>query len=249
MNGRVAQIWRYPIKAHGCEALQQVELSKGQTMPWDRHWAVAHEHSEADGREWVPCANFSRGAKAPSLMALKARLDERTQRITLTHPDLQPLSFLPDGDETGFLEWIRKIMPETRAASARIIRVPGRGLTDTAFPSISLNSLTTLDALSSAAGHTLSPLRWRGNIWFEGLPAWQEFDWIGKRLRIGTAELVVRERITRCRATMANPENGICDTDTLALIEKNWGHKDFGIYGEIITDGCVSVGDKLEVLQ
>ncbi len=43
----VTDIFRHPLKSHGREALQLVALSRGETMPWDRCWAVAHEASTA----------------------------------------------------------------------------------------------------------------------------------------------------------------------------------------------------------
>jgi len=248
VNGRVTDIWRHPIKAHGREALQRVELTAGQTMPWDRHWAVAHEAAKTDGLQWAPCVNFSRGAKTPTLMAINALLDERDGLVRLTHPARPPLTFDPDRDAAEFLDWVRPLMSPDRAASARILRVPGRGMTDTAFPSISLNSRSTLQEISEAAGREVSPLRWRGNIWFDGIPAWAEFDWIGQRLRVGTAELEIREPIGRCLATTVNPETGLRDTDTLDILRENWGHKDFGVYGEVATGGVVAVGDQLEIV-
>lgn len=45
MTARVGAIWRHPIKAHGREALGRVILTEGETIPWDRRWAVAHEQA------------------------------------------------------------------------------------------------------------------------------------------------------------------------------------------------------------
>ncbi len=89
----VTGIYRHPLKSHGREALQHVSLSKGETMPWDRCWAVAHEASTANGSTWVPCVNFSRGSKAPSLMAIEAKLDEAAQTLTLSHPNRKDFTF------------------------------------------------------------------------------------------------------------------------------------------------------------
>ena len=77
-SATVAALWRHPIKSHGREALNRVTLRAGQTMPWDRVWAVAHEASTADGSAWVPCANFSGGSKAPGLMGMGSALRRRT---------------------------------------------------------------------------------------------------------------------------------------------------------------------------
>ncbi|WP_170533728.1 MULTISPECIES: MOSC domain-containing protein [Ruegeria] len=245
MTGEVTQLWRHPIKSHGREAVETVNVTPGQTMPGDRVWAVAHEASKADSSKWVPCANFSRGAKAPQLMAISTQSNGDT--LTLSHPDRPDLTFAPDSEQQAFLDWVRPLMPANRAASARIIRVPGRGMTDSDFPSISLCNLASHRAVGQKLGQDLSVRRWRGNIWFDGLPLWEEFDWLGREVQIGEAVLRVRERITRCLATTANPDTGVRDTDTLGALE-TWGHQDFGVYAEVLEGGAISVGDKVELL-
>ncbi|MCE8472093.1 MOSC domain-containing protein, partial [Rhodovulum sulfidophilum] len=130
----------------------------------------------------------------------------------------------------------------------RIVRAPGRGMTDSAFPSVSLLGLASLEALSGQLGQALSPLRFRGNFWIEGLAPFAEFDWVGRKIRLGRAVIEVRERITRCMATAANPETGERDADTLGALQAGWGHKQFGVYAEVIEGGRVALGDALEAL-
>ena len=84
--GRVAALWRHPIKGHGREALDHVTLKQGQTMPWDRRWAVAHVAARGDGRSWAPSADFSRGSKVAALMAIHTKSDEAAGAVTLSHP-------------------------------------------------------------------------------------------------------------------------------------------------------------------
>lgn len=246
MTGQITGLWRHPIKSHGREQLNSITLNAGQTMPRDRVWAVAHEHSQADGSQWEPCANFSRVSKAPQLMAISSQLHSDGQ-LTLSHPARPNLTFDPETRQDLFLDWVRPLMPENRAASARLIKVPGRGMTDSDFPSITLCNMASHRAVEDQLGHQLSPLRWRGNIWFDGLPAWQEFDWIGCQLRIGTAEFTVRERTDRCLATTANPETGERDIDTLAALD-HWGHQDFSVRTECTKTGTVTCGDRIERL-
>lgn len=248
MTARIAHISRHPIKSHGVEALERVALTAGGTLPWDRHWAVAHEAAKTSGGEWAPCSNFSRGSKAPALMAIKSQLDEATGHLTLTHPDRPTLTFDPDRDEAAFLDWVGPLMPENRARSVRIVSAPGRGMTDTDFPSVSLLNLASHRAVGQKLGRELSPLRWRGNLWLEGPEPWEEFDWIGRRLRVGGAELEVRERITRCLATTANPDTGKRDADTLGALEQGWGHQEFGIYAVVTAPGAIALGDPVELL-
>ncbi|MFN7268927.1 MAG: MOSC domain-containing protein, partial [Cereibacter sp.] len=72
---------------------------------------------------------------------------------------------------------------------------------------------------------------------------WAEWDWIGRTLRIGQAELRIEERITRCRATSANPETGRIDTDTLGGLDAAFGHQDFGLYAVVSRGGTIATGD------
>lgn len=250
MTGTVAQIWRHPVKSHGAERLGAVELSAGQTLPGDRLWAVAHEAAkpEALGGDWAPCVNFSRGAKAPALMAISARYDAAAGTVALDHPDLEPVTLNPDTEGDRLVAWARPLMPETRAQSARVVRIGPRGMTDSAWPSVALLNLASLRALGQKLGQTLDPRRFRGNIWLEGLAPWEEWEWLGRRLRIGGAELLVRERITRCRATMSNPDTGRIDADTLGALEEGWGHRDFGLYAEVTGPGRLAEGDRAELL-
>lgn len=252
MTARVAQIWRHPIKSHGREALGEVVLEAGRTLPGDRAWAVAHDATKFDfaAPAWVPCVNFSLGSKAPGLMAIDAQWDATSRRLTLTHPERETLNFDPDNaaDARRFIAWVTPLCPPNRALPARLVKVEGRGMTDTDYPSISLNGLASHRALEGRLGREISPQRWRGNFLFDGAAPWEEFDWIGRRLRLGAAEIEVREPITRCLATAASTRTGRRDADTLGTLEAGWGHKDFGVYAVVTKGGRVGVGDALEVV-
>jgi len=197
---RVANLWRHPIKAHGREALDQITLTEGKTMPFDRVWAIAHEAAKLDwdNPEWAPCTNFSRNAKAPSLMAITSTLDEKSGLVTLSHPTNGELSINPDTKDgaDALIDWVKPLCPPNRAQPTRIFRVADRGLTDTDFPSVSINSHTSLSELSKAAGQQVSDLRFRGNIWLDDLEPWAELNWIGREIQIGESILKPMKRTT-----------------------------------------------------
>lgn len=242
----LAQLFRHPLKSHGREELQAVTLTAGQAMPHDRLWAVAHDHSKADGSEWARCVNFSIGTKAPKLAAINAVLGADGETLTLTHPERPDLTFRPDSEGARLIDWVQPLVPQDRALPDRILRLSGRGFTDTDFPSVSLCNMASHRAVSEKAGVPLSNLRWRGNIWFDTGNAWDEFDWIGKDVAIGGALLHVRAPIGRCLHTAANPKTGERDVDTLGILN-TWDHQDFGIYAEVIQSGPIAIGDSVEV--
>ncbi|MBO9474406.1 MOSC domain-containing protein [Shimia sp. R10_1] len=246
--GTVAALWRHPIKAHGRESVGHISLVAGQTFPWDRRYAVAHERSKTEGGEWASCRNFSRAAGAPALMAITAKVDEDSGKITLNHPDLWEVTFDPATQGDKLIEWVRPIMPKERAASTKLVPAGDVGMTDSDFPSIAIHTTASHRAVETQLGHALSTERWRGNIWLDGFEAFAEFDWIGKTLRIGDAEIEVRERITRCLATTSNPDTGERDADTLGALKAVLGYQDFGVYGVVTKSGDVAIGAPAELL-
>lgn len=250
MTGRLAHLFRHPIKAHGREELASVVLSEGRALPWDRHWAVAHAVGKFDAAApgWVPCANFQRAARTPALMAIGARFDVDSGILTLTHPDLPPLAFQPETEGQRLIDWLAPISPDDGFRPVALVRAPGVAFTDTPFASISIKNLASNAALAAQMGQDLSIHRWRGNLWLDGFPAWEEFGWIGRRLRIGGAVLEVRERVGRCKATTVNPSTGRVDADTLAALRQAIGAQDFGVYAVVTDPGPIARGDRVEVL-
>lgn len=242
MSWTLAQIWRHPIKGIGAERLEHVGLHADRPLPWDRAWAVLEEGGEAT-EGWRPCRNFLRGAKGPSLMAVTARVEGDS--VVLSHPERPDLRITPgeDGAARALFDWLRPIYPADRRPPAALVRAPAMGMSDANFASVSVLNRASLRALSQKLGRDLDPRRFRGNLWLEGLAPWEEFDLVGKRLRIGPAELDVIERIGRCRATEANPETGRRDAATLAALEDGWGHTAFGVYAMVRRGGRVAVGD------
>jgi uncharacterized protein YcbX len=248
VTARLAHIVRHPLKAIGREELDAVTLAPGSWLPFDRLWAVAHENAQLDGG-WGRKANFLRGVTEPALMAVTARLDEAEERLTLDHPEAGRIAIRPDdpGETAILLDWLARLWPADLPAPTGIYRAAGAHLTDVPDPWVSINNHATLRAVGQRAGQELSMHRWRGNLWIEGLAPWEEFDLVGQTLRIGDATLEVRERITRCKATMANPETGQRDVDTLAAL-RTWDHQDFGVYAAVTGGGTIRAGDAVEIV-
>jgi len=237
------------VKSIGYETLDRVALTPGVALPWDRHWAIAHENAKFEGNppEWQRKLNFLRGVTQPALMAIRAELDEATGTVTLSHPDAETITLDPEAEAQRLLDWLAPLWGADLPAPRNVVHIPGQAMTDWPDPFISILGTGSLDALSLCAGAPLSPHRFRGNLWVEGWAPFEEFDLIGRTLRIGAAELEVKVRIARCKATHANPETGVRDQDTLALLQDNFGHQDFGVYAVVTKPGAIAAGDEVLV--
>ncbi len=245
MSPSVGRIVRHPIKAIGREELQEVVLSAGKWMPYDRLWGVAHERAKLGGG-WEKKANFLRAVAGPALMAVSSRLDEASKTLTLTHPSAGSITARPNSreDAARLIDWLRQLWPGDLPKPTSIYRGSDVHLSDVPEPWISLNSMASLKALSQRAGIILSPHRFRGNIWIDGLDPWQEAEWVGKTIRLGDVAVKVQSQITRCKATMANPDTGRRDADTLGLLD-DLGHQEFGVYAEVVEGGSLAIGDSV----
>ncbi len=249
---RVAALWRHPIKSHGREALDQVTLIEGQTMPWDRAWAVMHARSKFDAKApgWVSCRNFMIGVSTPGLAGIWARFDEATGILHLRHDALGDIGFDPDNadDAARFIAWVSPVCPAESFQPTGLAKAPERGMTDSDYPSVSIMTQSSHNAVSQKLGRPLEIERWRGNIWLEGAGPWEEFEWLGKDIQIGEAVLHVVEPIERCKHTMANPRTGKRDADTLAALRDGWNHQNFGVYAKVIKGGKVALNDTAKVV-
>jgi len=244
--GRVASLWRYPIKAIGREERDVADFVAGQTMPGDRIWAVAHQKGQAADNTWASCGNFLRACNVPALHAVALSTDQ-SGSVTLTHPDQPDLHVNLHEKPQALLDWLAPLVAGTPYTPDALISTPARGMTDAPFPSVTLCNLSSHKALEQRAGMDLSIHRWRGNIWLDGLAPWAEFDWEGRTLKLGGAEFRIIERTGRCKATHANPETGLRDLDMLGLLGQD-GHTDFSMQAEVIKSGPVARGDTLDIL-
>lgn len=246
MNGvRLAHICRHPVKSVGHEEIDRATLTEGQVLPFDRAWAVAHAAAGFEQPQgWEPKQKFLRSAAEGQLQAIRARFDEATGKLALSHPNQPPFNGVMPAASDALVEWLRPLWPASRPAPVRLVsRRDGGALTDVPDPFISVLSLTSLRILGRRMGHDLSIHRFRGNLWLEGLAPWEEFDLPGREIGIGGARLQVVERITRCQATCANPETGRIDADILEALETGWEHADFGVYARVVTGGDIAAGD------
>lgn len=240
MPGRLAHIFRHPVKGLGVEALERAELSPEGALAGDRAWALLNA-AAPDTDAWQPRRNFLQVASGPALAAIRAATEGA--RIRLSHPGRPDLLLDPETGGAEIAAWADALWPEDRPRPARLVRAPGHGMTDMPDPYVSLGNMASLRALSERAGALLDPRRFRINLWVDGVAPWEEFDMVGRGFGIGGVALEAAERIGRCRAPEANPETGRRDVNVCQVLENGWGHTDFGIYARVSAAGEVALGD------
>ncbi|MFL5649661.1 MAG: MOSC domain-containing protein [Chloroflexota bacterium] len=95
--------------------------------------------------------------------------------------------------------------------------------------------------------------RFRMLIELDGTDPHEEDTWIGTRIALGSAELLITKPDARCAMPTQNPDTGERDLDTLRTIISYRGlregkHADFGVLGEVTVPGRIELGDEVTVL-
>lgn len=120
----------------------------------------------------------------------------------------------------------------------------------------SLVSRASLARLAKEAGETdLDARRFRMLIEVDGIGPHEEDTWVGRAFRVGGAVIRWHGHVGRCLVTDRDPDDGQQTLPTLDLLGFYRLGLDtteplaFGIYGEVVQPGRVSVGDPVAPLD
>ncbi|MDP9095673.1 MAG: MOSC N-terminal beta barrel domain-containing protein, partial [Pseudomonadota bacterium] len=86
---RIEQLYRYPVKGLTAEALDEVELTPGAALPWDRAFALAQGDSgfDPDAPAFRPKSNFMCLLRNAGIAGLRAGFDPHDRLLTIRAPD------------------------------------------------------------------------------------------------------------------------------------------------------------------
>jgi uncharacterized protein YcbX len=249
----ISSIYRYPVKGLTGERLSPVAVSPGATLPNDRAFALENGPSGFDpaAPTWQPKIKFLCLMRNARIASLTTRYEDATGTFTaakdgetLLTADLSQAS-----GRAAAEEFFQAFMGKEARGKIRVLRSPGHSFSDVAKKVVSIINLESVAALGRAINRKVHPLRFRGNIHVEGLPAWSETELVGKTIRIGGIDLRVVKMIQRCAATEVDPETAERDIDVPDALYRLTGDDDCGIYAEVLNSGTIAEGDPLTVLR
>ena len=242
----IASIYRYPIKGLTPEPLQSVELSPGQTLPFDRAYAIENGPGRFDPQapRHLPKITFLMLMRDERLATLKTKFEDETGTLTIFRDGKQ----VARGQLTTPLgrqlleQFIAAYMRAELRGAPKIVHAAGHSFSDVAAKCVHIVNLASVREVERISGRPVDPLRFRANLYLEGIEPWSEFGWLDKSLRIGEARLAVFARTTRCEATNVDPGSGARDMAIPALLTRTWGHSDFGVYANVVDSGEIIAG-------
>jgi hypothetical protein len=247
---KINAIYRYPVKGLSPEPLASTLLTPGQTVPSDRLYAIENGPSGFDPElpRHQPKTRYLMLMRNERLATLRTRFDDARHVLTIesdgriaARGDLRT----PAGRQ-GVESYFAQFCADDLRGPPKVLHAPGHSFSDVARKVVSIINLASVSALETAIGAPVNPLRFRGNVYVEGWPAWKEFDLPGHEIAIGkSARLKVVKRIVRCAATNVDPDTGARDLTIPETLLRSFGHADCGVYAEVIEAGKIAAGNEL----
>lgn len=249
MTAELARICRFPVKGLSVEDLDRVTLTPDRPLPGDRRFAIARGSARLDTEapEWAGKENFVSLMRVARLAQLSTRYNADTGELVIRRGE-RPVARGKPTEPTGRTvidQFLAAFLKDDLNRTPKLIDAAGGAgaMTDVPQPVVSLINLASVRDLTRVAGKAIDPIRFRGNLLLEGLPAWVERDWIGATVEIGGTALRIEEPIERCAAVDVNPATAERDTSLPKLLMRGYGQNHMGVYARVVTGGEVNVGD------
>jgi uncharacterized protein len=227
--GRVAALWRYPVKSMAGEELDGVEVS-WHGLAGDRRWAFIRDGQVRSGFPWLTIR------ERPELARYRPRSADPGR------PDASPVVVrTPSGGE---LDVADPALAAELGPGARVIK-QNRGVFDT-MP-LSLLTTQTVAGLGRLVGTGLAAPRFRPNVLVDA-PGhdFPEDAWVGQALRLGGLRMRVDQRDQRCVMVTIDPVTLRRDPAILRAVARERDSR-LGVYGSTVEPGRIAVGDPGEL--
>ncbi|HCP01879.1 MAG: MOSC domain-containing protein [Alphaproteobacteria bacterium] len=253
MNARISEIRSYPVKGLSGSTLSHTKLEPGQVIPGDRQFALGRPGFKFDTTNpvWVPKTNFLTLVKDEKLAKIDAKYDDEKNLLTLRQEGDVVFDFMlatPEG-RSSLEGFFADFLTNEVDGPPTLLEADDHSFSDLDARVVSLINLDSVADVAATIGTDLDARRFRANVYFEGLPAWREFDWLGQHIRMGDAVLEVVKRTQRCAAINVNPDTATRDINLPRALQKRWGHMDLGVYARVISPGEIWPGDTLSKLN
>jgi uncharacterized protein len=260
----VAALYRYPVKSFTPEECDTLTVLDDGRIAGDRVLGIRFADSAAADEAWSKKTEMVALMNTPGLARLHLRFEQEAQRLRLSCAGTVFVDAVltPEGRQrlaTAVAEYVLTLDENPLAGHPERLplRFIGDGITpryhDAEAGQVTLHGRGSLHALTAALAHAEdSERRFRSNIALEGLDAWEEHRWVGRKVRIGTVTFDVIRSKVRCLATHANPTTGERDMPILTTLTMVFGQEKptFGVaMVPSQAGGHIHVGDHVTLVD
>jgi uncharacterized protein YcbX len=233
----VVALYRYPVKGFTPEECETLTVLDEGKIAGDRILGIRFADTEAADDAWSKKTGMVALVNTPGLARLHIRFEEEALRLRISLASTVLVDEVLNNEgrkriAAAVADYVLKLdeNPLSGYPERLPLRVVGNGITsryhDAEAGQVTLHGRGSLHALAAAFRDAeVSELRFRSNIAVEGLGAWEEQSWVGRKVRIGTVDFDVVKPKLRCLATHANPKTGERDLPILTTLTRVFGQE------------------------
>jgi len=259
--GRVESVWRYPVKSMRGEALPEI-FAGFAGVYGDRLFAFKSSTARAAFPYWTARERhemllYRPRFRHPAKAAKPANLAEAEDISPLLNPvvcdpaDLALDVETPSGellaiDDPALLQQLG-----TGADDGHLLTLlrSDRAMTD--CRPVSFFSLQTARQLGEEIGSVLDKRRFRANVYLDLGTAggFSENAFVGRKIRLGSNVVVlVVARDPRCQIITLDPDTVAPNPEVLRNVARAHDRM-AGVYGAVVSEGIIRVGDAVEAVE
>ena len=256
MNCKISYLSYCPVKSLSFQKLTTMEVVKELGVLNDRVFAFSRliDYKKALLAEKDPRVrnlnNFLTLKNTPKLNQYKLEFSDDI--LTLSKSDKKILSInFKNPEECEFLA--KEILSIDQSIKGPVYllynnKYPFYDTTDykETFNSISLINLNSIKDFEDKINKKIEHERFRGNIYIEGLKAWEESNWIDKTIIINDIRFKVDCEIPRCSATNLKPNTDSVTLNLPSKLIEIYEHCNLGVYLKPLDNGKISIGDNIK---
>jgi len=259
---RVVALYRYPLKGFTPEHCDTLTVLPEGRIAGDRTLALRFANAPVADDQWCRKYEGVVLANTPGLAQLTTQFDP--QRLCLKVASDGNVLVDAGLDAAGrgrivaaLTEYVTGLdeHPLHGHPERLPLKLVGDGIKpryqDNEAGQVTLHSRETIGSAAAALGDPdLSEHRFRSNIVIEGVDAWSEQSWLGRRVRIGAVEFDVVKPKVRCLATHANPVTGERDLKVMQLLMSSFSQKEPTLGVGMLTHGpggVIRIGDRIDL--
>lgn len=226
--GQVAALYRYPVKGFGPERRESLEVLPQGGVAGDRVLAFRFANAAAPDDAWGVKSECVALVNTPALARIELHFVFPRLRLSVDGRILAEDELSNEGRKriaAALQQYVLglEVNPLAGHPERLPIRLVGDGATpryqDRDTDELTLHGRASLAAAAAASGVAeLDEVRFRSNVAVEGLEAWAEQGWQGRRVRIGAVPFRFERPKGRCLATHANPRTGERDVPLMQTL-------------------------------
>lgn len=261
---RVAALYRYPVKGFAPEECETLTVLDEGRIAGDRVLGVRFADTEAVDDAWSKKTGMVALVNTPGLARLHLKFKQKELRLTISLNSAVLVDEVLNGEgrkrvAAAVADYVLKLdeNPLSGHPERLPLRIIGDGITpryhDSEAGQVTLHGRGSLKTLAAVFDDLeVSEHRFRSNVAVDGLGAWEEQSWVGRKVRIGKVDFEVVKPKLRCLATHANPKTGERDLPILTTLVSAFGQEKPTFAIAMVTSGAgglIHVGDEVSLVD